>query len=62
MDWGQVRVIRSNDIERTKKLSLPEYPEIASHIKQAIDDVYYGKILKYALDDAAAKSAKVLEW
>jgi hypothetical protein len=42
LDWGQVRVIRSNDIERTKKLSLPEYPEIASHIKQAIDDVYYG--------------------
>jgi multiple sugar transport system substrate-binding protein len=43
--------------------AIPEYPEIASHIKQAIDDVYYGiKDPKQALDDAAAKSAKVLGW
>jgi multiple sugar transport system substrate-binding protein len=43
--------------------AIPEYPEIASHIKQAIDDVYYGiRDPKQALDDAAAKSAKVLEW
>jgi multiple sugar transport system substrate-binding protein len=43
--------------------AIPEYPEIASHIKQAIDDVYYGiKDPKQALDDAATKSAKVLGW
>lgn len=43
--------------------AIPEYPEIASHIKQAIDDVYDGrKDPKQALDDAAAKSAKVLGW
>jgi multiple sugar transport system substrate-binding protein len=43
--------------------SIPEYPEIANHIKQAIDDVLYGiKEPKQALNDAAAKSAKVLEW
>jgi multiple sugar transport system substrate-binding protein len=43
--------------------AIPEYPQIASHIKQALDDVYYGlKDPKQALDDAAAKSARVLEW
>ena len=43
--------------------AIPEYPEIASHVKQAIDDVYYGiKDPKQALDDAPAKSAKVLGW
>jgi multiple sugar transport system substrate-binding protein len=43
--------------------SIPEYPEISSHIKQAIDEVTYGiKEPKQALDDAAAKSAKVLGW
>jgi multiple sugar transport system substrate-binding protein len=41
--------------------SLPEYPEIAQHIREALDDVYYGlKGPKQALDDAAAKSAKLL--
>jgi maltose-binding protein MalE len=40
-----------------------EYPEIATHIKQAIDQVYNGtKDPKQALDEAAAKSAKVLGW
>jgi multiple sugar transport system substrate-binding protein len=43
--------------------SIPEYPEISAHIKQAIDEVMYGiKEPKQALNDAAAKSAKVLGW
>jgi multiple sugar transport system substrate-binding protein len=43
--------------------NIPEYPQIAEHIKQALDDVYCGlKEPKQALDDAAAKSAKVLGW
>lgn len=43
--------------------SIPEYPQIADHIRQAIDDVQFGiKEPKQALDNAAAKSAKVLGW
>jgi multiple sugar transport system substrate-binding protein len=43
--------------------SLPEYPQIADHIRQAIDDVQFGfKEPKQALDNAAAKSAKLLGW
>lgn len=43
--------------------NIPEYPQIAEHIKQALDDVFYGlKEPKQALDDAAAKSAKILGW
>src|SRR5919198_4209773 len=43
--------------------SIPEYPQIAEHVRQALDDVYYGrKEPKQALDEAAAKSAKVLGW
>jgi multiple sugar transport system substrate-binding protein len=43
--------------------SIPEYSEIANHIKQAIDEVFSGaKEPKQALDDAAAKSANVLGW
>jgi multiple sugar transport system substrate-binding protein len=43
--------------------NIPEYPEIAAHIKQAIDQVYNGtKEPEQALDEAAAKSAKVLGW
>ncbi|HEY9387291.1 MAG TPA: extracellular solute-binding protein [Nitrososphaeraceae archaeon] len=43
--------------------SIPEYSQIAQHIKQALDEVYSGlKEPKQALDDAAAKSAKVLGW
>jgi len=41
----------------------PEYPQIAEHIRQAIEDVYYGvKQPKQALDNAAKESAKVLGW
>ena len=43
--------------------NIPEYPQIADHIRQALDEVYYGlKNPKQALDDAAAKSAKALGW
>jgi multiple sugar transport system substrate-binding protein len=43
--------------------AIPEYPQIASQIKQALDDVYYGlKNPKQALDDAAIKSAQALGW
>jgi maltose-binding protein MalE len=43
--------------------NIAEYPEIAAHIKQAIDQVYNGtKEPEQALDEAAAKSAKVLGW
>ena len=42
---------------------MPEYPDIAEHIRQAIDEVQYGiKEPKQALDDDAAQSAKVLGW
>ncbi|MFZ0317159.1 MAG: hypothetical protein WAL23_09510, partial [Nitrososphaeraceae archaeon] len=40
-----------------------EYSEIAHHIKEALDGVYYGtQDPKHALDEAAAKSAKSLGW
>jgi multiple sugar transport system substrate-binding protein len=42
--------------------NIPEYPQIADHIREAIDDVFSGiKEPKQALD-AAAKSAKALVW
>lgn len=43
--------------------NLPEYQAIAEHVRQALDEVFYGiKEPKQALDDAAAKSAKALGW
>jgi multiple sugar transport system substrate-binding protein len=43
--------------------SIPEYQSIAEHVRQALDEVFYGiKEPKQALDDAATKSAKVLGW
>jgi multiple sugar transport system substrate-binding protein len=43
--------------------SIPEYPQIANHINQAMDDVFSGsKQPELALDDAAAKSAESLGW
>ena len=43
--------------------SIPEYPQIANHINEAMDDVFSGsKEPKQALDEAAAKSAKSLGW
>jgi multiple sugar transport system substrate-binding protein len=43
--------------------NIAEYPQIADHIREAIDDVYSDtKEPKQALDDAAAKSARVLGW
>ena len=43
--------------------NLPEYQAIAEHVRHALDEVFYGiKEPKQALDDVAAKSAKVLGW
>jgi multiple sugar transport system substrate-binding protein len=43
--------------------NIPEYPQIADQIRQAIDEVYAGsKTPKEALDDAVEKSAKTLGW
>jgi multiple sugar transport system substrate-binding protein len=43
--------------------NISEYPQIADHIREAIDDVFSGiKEPKQALDNAAAKSAKALGW
>jgi multiple sugar transport system substrate-binding protein len=43
--------------------SIPEYPLIADHIREAIEEVYSGiKEPEQALNDAALKSAKVLGW
>ena len=43
--------------------AIPEYPQIAEDIRQAIDEVQFGiKEPIQALDDAAAKSAKLLGW
>jgi multiple sugar transport system substrate-binding protein len=43
--------------------NIPEYPEIAEHVTQAIRQVYNGSALpEDALDMAAAKSAASLEW
>jgi multiple sugar transport system substrate-binding protein len=43
--------------------SIPEYPQIAEHIREAIDHIYNGtKEPRQALDDAAAKSANALGW
>jgi multiple sugar transport system substrate-binding protein len=43
--------------------SIPEYPEIAHYIKEALDAVYHGtKDPKEALDNAAAKSGVILGW
>jgi len=51
---------KSNSSNRS---SIPEYPQIAENIHQALNDVFYGiKEPKQALDDAATKSAKALGW
>jgi multiple sugar transport system substrate-binding protein len=43
--------------------NIPEYPQIAENIKQAIDEVFYDiKEPKQALDDAAKRTADVLGW
>ena len=43
--------------------NIAEYPQIADHIREAIDNVYSGaREPKQALDDAAEKSAKALGW
>jgi multiple sugar transport system substrate-binding protein len=43
--------------------NIPEFPQIADHIRQALDEVLnQSKDPKEALDNAAAKSAKTLGW
>jgi multiple sugar transport system substrate-binding protein len=43
--------------------NIPEYPAIAEHIREAIQEVSYGKKEpQQALEDAARKSAHVLGW
>jgi multiple sugar transport system substrate-binding protein len=43
--------------------NIPEYQDIAEHIRQALEEVFYNiKEPKQAIDDAAAKSAKALGW
>lgn len=43
--------------------NIPEFPQLAEHIRQALDEVLYqSKDPKEALDNAAAKSAKTLGW
>lgn len=43
--------------------NIPEYPQIADHVQEAINNVYdSNKTPEQALDDAAAKSAKDLGW
>ena len=43
--------------------SIPEFPQTAHYIEEALNAVYYGtKDPKEALDDAAAKSAIILGW
>jgi multiple sugar transport system substrate-binding protein len=54
-----ISIVRTGGI----RPSIPEYSQIAEHIRQALDEVYYSlKEPKQALDEAAAKSAKVLRW
>ena len=43
--------------------NIPEYPQIADYLRQALDEVLYHSMQpKQALDEAAAKSAKALGW
>jgi multiple sugar transport system substrate-binding protein len=43
--------------------NIPEFPQISENIKQAIDQIYNGtREPKQALDEAAARSAKILGW
>jgi multiple sugar transport system substrate-binding protein len=43
--------------------NIPEQPQIAEHIRQALDDVFYNtNEPKEALANAAAESAKALGW
>jgi multiple sugar transport system substrate-binding protein len=43
--------------------NISEQPQIAEHIKEALDEIFYSsKEPKQALQEAAAKSAKALGW
>ncbi|HET9774327.1 MAG TPA: hypothetical protein VFP25_05015, partial [Nitrososphaeraceae archaeon] len=42
--------------------NIPEYPQIADHIRTAIEEVYQGADPKQSLDKAVEDSMKVLGW
>jgi len=42
--------------------NIPEYPQIAEQIRQAIEQVYHGQEPQIALDSAFNKSLKILGW
>ena len=43
--------------------NIPEYPQIADNIREAIDGIYFaGKDPDQALQESAIKSAEVLGW
>ena len=42
--------------------NIPEYPQIAEQIRQAIEQVYHGQEPQIALDSAFDKSLKILGW
>jgi multiple sugar transport system substrate-binding protein len=43
--------------------NIPEFPQISNNIRQALEQIYNGtREPKQALDEAAARSAKVLGW
>jgi len=42
--------------------NIPEYPIVAEHIRNAIEQVYNGMDPKQALDEASKQSAKALGW
>jgi multiple sugar transport system substrate-binding protein len=42
--------------------NIPEYPIVAEHIRNAIEQVYNGADPKQALDEASKQSSKALGW
>ena len=53
-------MVVSDDVAKKK---IQVFTDQTDHIRQAIDEVYYGvKEPREALDDAAAKSALILGW
>ena len=42
--------------------NIPEYPIVAEHIRNAIEQVYNGMDPKQALDEASKQSLKALGW
>jgi multiple sugar transport system substrate-binding protein len=56
------QLISMMDIQGVRS-NIPEYPHIAIHVREAINQAYNGtKEPEEALDEAAAKSAKLFGW